>query len=155
MTVKKTNQARVELNLTMPEVAMCLYIAIERYVSHDLTKHDLKSLFGMFQTFCLDNYSRNLLQACCEFIDRERTRDNLRRHVAEAFDAVFDLERCSRYLNDRDAIRDYEHLLELHEVRRNCDIHPRFAKVSGLALRRYNQFKDSRGVKTPIEQEDD
>ena len=155
MAVKKTNQARVELNLTMPEVAMCLYIAIERYISHDLTKHNFKSLFGLFQTFCLDNYSSNVLQACCEFVDRDRTRDDLRRYVACAFDSLFDLERCLRHLNDRDATQDYEHLLEIHSVRRNCDIHPRFAKMTGLSLQRYNQFKDSHGIKTRIEQEDD
>ena len=141
-----------KINLTMPEVAMCFYIAIEKYITYDLRYRDFTAMMHPFKSFCFDNYGIDLLEELKNFSEHDSTRDDFRRAIARAFDSEFDLERCLEYLENEEAHDDYRYFVDHLKT---FSGKPVFNKLSELASIRYENFKRTGSDKVPVEDEDD
>lgn len=139
------------VNLTMPETAMCFYIAIEKYITYDLTYRDFIAMVYPFKSFCFDNYGIDLMQELKDFADHDSTRDDFRRAIARAFDSEFDLERCLGYLKDYDALGEYKYFIDHVKT---FSGKPSFEKLNALNENRYRQFKRTGSSKTLVDEDD-
>lgn len=126
----------VNIPLTLPETAMCLYIAIEKYIMHDLTKTAFLSLFVVFSEFTEHNYGVMLHKEAVAFVDRIINREDLRKSIAIGFDSEFAKDGCMHFLNNASALRNFECLVDTI-TRNNLTFyhHPlKFKKLSKDAL---------------------
>jgi hypothetical protein len=141
-----------KINLTMPEVAMCFYIAIEKYITYDLRYRDFTAMMHPFKSFCFDNYGIDLLEELKNFSEHDSTRDDFRRAIARAFDSEFDLERCILCLRDKGALRDYEYFVDRLKT---FSGKPSFEKLNAHNKLRYENFKRTGSDKVPVKEEED
>ena len=101
----------VQIPMTMPETALAFYIAIEKYISFDITCDEFLDAFKAFAVFTHTNYGVDIYWEASLFVKHSSTRPKLRAAISKGFDSEFDREHALNHLRDSDTQHYYKWLL--------------------------------------------
>ena len=101
----------IQVSMTMPETALAFYIAIEKYISFDITCDEFLNAFKAFAVFTHENYGVDIHEEASRFVKHASTRKLLQAAISKGFDSEFDREHALDHLRGSDTQCYYEWLL--------------------------------------------